>query len=321
MIGTHDGDQADSTFDYVVNNLEPQQTRGVIKGNLKDMDVQIENDPVMNRMPSGDDRMPTGVIKGSTPILSTGEFKINTKHDVKSGAVAGKDNNTVYIDPSIPHEFHPFLAVHEETEKRLMSGGMSYDQSHIIATLAEKHAVEGSGMTWDKYTNAVDPYVAKAEKGSGKNPPPDPHVNIEDAIGHHADKASVLEHADKKIADLDVRSPRPLPVLPPVPSIAPHNPNPPGGGPYRIRPGEKLSDADERPIAGKQYAGFIDKPESYQPRPTRKLEMDEDLLKAGDPIPEDWTDVERQDNGDYIVKRSLEGLSPKQLRERGYGKK
>lgn len=125
---------------------------------------------------------------------------INTDYDVKSGAVASKDSDTVYIDKHIPEPFHPFLAVHEEVEKHLMAGGMHYDPAHIVATLAEKHAVNEAGIDWDHYTDAVDPYVAKAEKESGKNPPPDPHVNIEDAIGHHADKASTLEAADKKIA-------------------------------------------------------------------------------------------------------------------------
>lgn len=44
--------------------------------------------------------------------------------------------------------------------------------------------------------------------------------------------------------DLDKRTPEPLPILPPVHSIAPHNPNPPGGGGYEIRPGERLSSAE-----------------------------------------------------------------------------
>lgn len=40
--------------------------------------------------------------------------------------------------------------------------------------------------------------------------------------------------------DLDKRTPPPLPIVPSH-SIAPHNPNPPGGGPYTIKPGERLS--------------------------------------------------------------------------------
>ena len=37
----------------------------------------------------------------------------------------------------------------------------------------------------------------------------------------------------------DQRTPAPLPIAPAT-SLAPHNPNPPGGGPYSIRPGERL---------------------------------------------------------------------------------
>lgn len=218
MIGSSDGTQYEDHFDRMINNPIPQEPEtpkesgtkvaaNVVKGNLSQMDVQIEADPVMLRVsnppdktPPGNDRMPAGAIKGSTPILPS-QFKIDTSYDVKSGAVAGKDNNTVYIDPSIPDHFHPYLAVHEETEKHLMAGGMDYDRAHTFATLAEKHAVESAGISWNHYTDSLDPHVAAAEakKDDGKGPP-DPHVNMEDAIGHHADKAATLEKDDKAIA-------------------------------------------------------------------------------------------------------------------------
>lgn len=46
---------------------------------------------------------------------------------------------------------------------------------------------------------------------------------------------------ESQVADLDRRTPPPLPMVPSH-SIAPHNPNPPGGGPYNIKPGERLAD-------------------------------------------------------------------------------
>ncbi len=44
---------------------------------------------------------------------------------------------------------------------------------------------------------------------------------------------------------LDTRTPPPLPIVPNPGSIAPHNPNPPGGGPYEVQPGQKLSGGEE----------------------------------------------------------------------------
>jgi len=127
------------------------------------------------------------------------EPTIDTSHTVKSGAVASKNSNVVYIDPSIPQEFHPYLVEHETVEKHLMAGGMSYDKAHKYATLAEKHMVESAGGDWKKYTMALDPHVAEDTSEENTNPPPDPHINPEDAIGHHADKAAVLEKSDLNI--------------------------------------------------------------------------------------------------------------------------
>jgi len=87
------------------------------------------------------------------------------------------------------------------------------------------------------------------------------------------------------------------------------------------QPGYKQQDvkSDATPDeikAGQQYAGFINKPESYQPKPLRKLETDEDLIKDVESISNDWLRIEKVDQG-YIIKSSLEGLSPKELRKRG----
>lgn len=135
----------------------------------------------------------------SDPVIGRQGFNINTDHDVKSGAAASKNSDTVYVDPSIPSEFHPFLAVHETTEKELMAQGMKYDRAHYLATLAEKHAVESAGGDWRQYTMAVDPYVADASGKEAKNPPPDPHIDPDTAIEHHVNKAAELERYDLSV--------------------------------------------------------------------------------------------------------------------------
>lgn len=89
MIGSSDGTQYEDHFDRMINNPIPQEPEtpkesgtkvaaNVVKGNLSQMDVQIEADPVMlrvsnppDRMPPGNDRMPAGAIKGSDPVLGS----------------------------------------------------------------------------------------------------------------------------------------------------------------------------------------------------------------------------------------------------------
>jgi hypothetical protein len=135
---------------------------------------------------------------------------INTEHTVVSGAVASKDKNEVYIDKSIPAWFHPYLATHELTEKHLMAGGMDYSQAHVLATVAEKQHVEADGHSWVSYTKRLDPLVSKDTAENNTSPPPNPHVNPEDAIGHHANKAKTLEKADLKIGTMSDASLDPI---------------------------------------------------------------------------------------------------------------
>lgn len=236
MIGTSSGQTYEDGLDHL-NDIPMEGPKPLPSENTKQpdqpivpldkkgpMERKMREEHIRDILAPGVPQGPTdkAIIPGQTaPTYHPDQEKtfpntytINTDHNVLSGAVASKHSDVVYIDPKIDPKFYPFLATHEETEKHLMAGGMPYARAHVYATLAEKHEVEQAGMGWKDYTDAIDPEVAKAEKGSGKNPPPDPHVNIGDAIGHHADKASTLEKADIKIG----------------------------------------SDIDERPIAGQKYA-------------------------------------------------------------------
>jgi hypothetical protein len=66
-----------------------------------------------------------------------------------------------------------------------MNGGMPYEQAHVIATAAEKRAVEAAGMDWGKYTHRWDGLLSGIEHEKVSNLPPDLHVDPEAAIGHH----------------------------------------------------------------------------------------------------------------------------------------
>lgn len=54
--------------------------------------------------------------------------------------------------------------------------------------------------------------------------------------------------ASNEPRDLDKRTPPPLPMVSPTHSIAPHNPNPPGGGPYNLEPGKRIGEADPQEL-------------------------------------------------------------------------
>jgi len=129
-----------------------------------------------------------------------GAPKVDTSHDVRSGAVASKDpNGPVYIDPRIPElsptlrdgegnpaNLHKYLTIHETAERKAMAEGMSYDDAHTkVATPAERAAVQADGVSWDGYTKEMDGFLSSIEHEKAENPPPNPHVDPESAIGHH----------------------------------------------------------------------------------------------------------------------------------------
>ena len=92
----------------------------------------------------------------------------------------------VVVDPRVPPEYRPFLAVHETVEEALEAAG--YNTAHKVATIAERTAVEAAGVDWKKYQQ----WFADNGKGIEKTPVTDIgmpgaefHVDPEAAIGHY----------------------------------------------------------------------------------------------------------------------------------------
>lgn len=105
---------------------------------------------------------------------------------MSSGANSSRDlNGPVYVDPRVPQELRRPVAVHETVEQVMMQRGLPYEQAHLIATQAEKRAVEAAGMNWEEYTHKWDGLLDATEHEKVSNLPPDLHVNPEEAIGHH----------------------------------------------------------------------------------------------------------------------------------------
>jgi hypothetical protein len=140
---------------------------------------------------------PGGVSRETVPGAAGG---VSQAYDVRSGAVASKDNpGLTYIDPRIPElspilkdkdgnpaNLHKYLTIHEQVERTAMAMGAPYDAAHTDrATPAERAAVEADGVSWKAYTEEIDGYLAKIEHEDAWNPPPDPHVDIDQAIDHH----------------------------------------------------------------------------------------------------------------------------------------
>ncbi len=108
----------------------------------------------------------------------------------------------VIVDPSIDPKYHPSLAVHETVESRLMALGMKYPQAHRIATIAERMSVEASGENWKEYSEHINDRAKKIE-GQKVDPATyaqyDLHVDPEQAIGHHTEKAGPLTPEDARL--------------------------------------------------------------------------------------------------------------------------
>lgn len=81
-----------------------------------------------------------------------------------------------------PYDPRPFLKVHEAVEGaaiRLLGANYDTDNAnglpggHLIATWAERRAVEHAGMNWARYQNSLRPWIKIAEKEKAKKPPAD----------------------------------------------------------------------------------------------------------------------------------------------------
>jgi hypothetical protein len=126
----------------------------------------------------------------------------NNSYDVRSLSVASKLHpRLVYIDCSMPRyddrlkrldgetaDLWKYLAVHELEEKRVMAEGVPYLTAHTnYATPRERDAVEADcgKAGWKKYTEIMDGILDHVEHKKIENPPPDPHVPPDFAVGHH----------------------------------------------------------------------------------------------------------------------------------------
>jgi hypothetical protein len=97
----------------------------------------------------------TDAVRAS--ILRAQGRPIVTDHPIVSGAISSRDpNGPVYVDPSVPAEYRPFVRVHETVEDGLEALGMKYPQAHAIATEAEKTTVQNAGVDYDKYSKWWD---------------------------------------------------------------------------------------------------------------------------------------------------------------------
>jgi hypothetical protein len=153
--------------------------------------------PEYQERPTAIPGAPGGVSRETVPGAAGG---VSQAYDVRSGAVASKENpGLTYIDPRIPElspilkdkdgnpaNLHKYLTIHEQVERTAMAMGAPYDAAHTDrATPAERAAVEADGVSWKAYTEEIDGYLAKIEHEDAWNPPPDPHVDIDQAIDHH----------------------------------------------------------------------------------------------------------------------------------------
>lgn len=123
----------------------------------------------------------------------------------------GGSNNagdTIYFDRSFvaaikkgrvkydgkPFDPRPFLKIHEAVEGaaiRLLHANYDTDNAqklpggHLIATWAERRAVDHAGLNWKRYQNALRPFIRKDEIETVRKPPPDllkvPYLNTPQA--------------------------------------------------------------------------------------------------------------------------------------------
>jgi hypothetical protein len=72
-----------------------------------------------------------------------------------------------------PYDPRPFIRIHEAVEGVLIRMfHLDYDHAHLIATAAERAAVEHAGLNWDAYSNSLAPFIRADEQEKIKDPPP-----------------------------------------------------------------------------------------------------------------------------------------------------
>jgi hypothetical protein len=132
------------------------------------------------------------------------------RQPMPSIANSSKDiTGPVVIDPTVPPEFEKPLAVHETVEGELEKLGMKYPQSHQIATMAEKTAVEHAGMNWLQYTDWFAQHSAQIE---AQKIMPDTWDHLDLAsdpytdIGHHTNK-DIAADTEQALKSPDLSTP------------------------------------------------------------------------------------------------------------------
>ena len=133
--------------------------------------------------------------KGRVPRVRVPAGVVDASYTVKAGAVASERTpGLTYVDYRLHPKFWPFVAAHEQAERKVMAEGMPYLKAHReYGNPAERAMVQSEGKawgySWERYTHEIDGELEHIEYQHGtRPPPPDPHVNIADAVGHHRDK-------------------------------------------------------------------------------------------------------------------------------------
>lgn len=125
-----------------------------------------------------------------------GYTKRDNEHQVPFLAGSNNAGDTIYRDRDFyaavkggkvlydgkPYDPTPFIDVHEAVEgAAIRKLGANYDTDnaqglpggHILATEAERHAVDHAGLDWQKYQASLQPWIRTDEKEKVTDPPPD----------------------------------------------------------------------------------------------------------------------------------------------------
>ena len=100
--------------------------------------------------------------------------QVDSEHDIPYLAGYSVDGKTIYIDRHIPPQANieghliqiwQTLVCHEAIEKAiLLDYGVNYLFAHQIALRVERDLVEADGVSWQEYSNFLEPYIKRAEK-------------------------------------------------------------------------------------------------------------------------------------------------------------
>lgn len=109
--------------------------------------------------------------------------KIDRAHDIPYLAGYAKDDKTIYLnrdfDPAWTYkgkkvDLSKYIEVHEKTEKAVLDHTkLDYQHAHIIATQAERDAVEKDGIDWDAYSKRLEQPIKSAATQPLKSVPQD----------------------------------------------------------------------------------------------------------------------------------------------------